>query len=243
MTEFIKKAQQKHSTKYSYSNTIYVNSKTKVAITCPIHGDFLQTPAEHIRGKGCPSCAKSKKLSTEEFISKATSVHGDKYIYDHVIYTNSSTNVKITCPIHGDFEQTPNRHLSQKSGCPRCALQQKKYNPWSYSNWAEQGENSKRFYAYTAYILECWNENERFLKVSKTFTTLEQRYDSKRTMPYSWKIIAQQTGSADYISQLEKTLHTKYKHAKYHPMLTFGGIEECFLIDTKSNIIKDIYEY
>ena len=240
MHKFISKAQQKHNNKYTYNNVVYVNSLTKVAITCPQHGDFLQTPAEHVRGRGCPNCAKSKKSSTKEFIDKAKLIHGNTYTYDNVVYTNNSTNVTITCIVHGDFEQTPNRHLSQKSGCPKCAVQQKRYNPWSYSNWKAQGEKSKHFYAYTLYVLECWNDEERFIKVGKTFNTITQRYDSKHAMPYSWKVIEQKVGSADYISELERTLHAKYKQEKYRPILPFGGIEECFIIDTKSNIIKDI---
>lgn len=28
--------------------------------------------------------------------------------------------VTITCPLHGDFEQTPDSHIFQKAGCPSC---------------------------------------------------------------------------------------------------------------------------
>ena len=48
---------------------------------------------------------------TEIFIQKAKSVHGNKYDYSLVEYVNSATKIKIICPIHGIFEQTPNNHL------------------------------------------------------------------------------------------------------------------------------------
>ena len=47
-----------HSNKYSYDKSVFINTKTKITITCPIHGDFSQTAGSHI-GKdlcGCPTC-------------------------------------------------------------------------------------------------------------------------------------------------------------------------------------------
>ena len=60
-----------------------------------------------------------RKLTTEEFIEKAKLKHGDKYDYSKVKYTNNKIKVKIICPIHGEFEQTPNCHLDNQ-GCPIC---------------------------------------------------------------------------------------------------------------------------
>ena len=40
--EFIELARQVHGDKYDYSKTVYVNKRSKVIITCPIHGDFEQ---------------------------------------------------------------------------------------------------------------------------------------------------------------------------------------------------------
>ena len=58
--EFIKRSIEKHINKYNYSKVEYVNSKYKVIITCKKHGDFKQTPNEHLSGKGCPKCKMSK---------------------------------------------------------------------------------------------------------------------------------------------------------------------------------------
>ena len=46
-----------------------------------------------------------RKLTTEEFIKRAKEIHGDKYDYGLVNYINNDTKIKITCPIHGTFEQ------------------------------------------------------------------------------------------------------------------------------------------
>ena len=50
-----------------------------------------------------------KKLTTEEFIKRAKEIHGDKYDYSLVEYKGIYEKVKIICPIHGLFEQSP-RH-------------------------------------------------------------------------------------------------------------------------------------
>lgn len=60
-----------------------------------------------------------KKLTTEEFIKRANNCHGNKYLYSKTEYKGALTKLKITCPIHGDFEQTPSNHLAGR-GCPEC---------------------------------------------------------------------------------------------------------------------------
>ena len=58
--EFIAKAREVHGNKYDYSNVEYIDSKTLICIICPEHGEFWQTPNNHLRGAGCPTCARFK---------------------------------------------------------------------------------------------------------------------------------------------------------------------------------------
>ena len=53
---FVNKAKEIHGDRYDYSESIYVNNKLKVIIKCKEHGEFLQSPDNHLRGKGCPKC-------------------------------------------------------------------------------------------------------------------------------------------------------------------------------------------
>ena len=69
--EFIKKAREVHRDKYDYSKVEYVNSKVKVTIICPEHGEFSQFPQKHLLGQGCPNCglkefANSRIVWTKE---------------------------------------------------------------------------------------------------------------------------------------------------------------------------------
>lgn len=118
--QFIQKAKQIHGDKYNYSKFTYVNAHIKGTIICPIHGEFEQNANNHLNGKGCPYCyQETKTLTTKEFIEKSQKVHGNLYNYNKVDYKGTHVPVTITCPIHGDFEQTPNSHLKGR-GCPKC---------------------------------------------------------------------------------------------------------------------------
>ena len=59
------------------------------------------------------------KLTTEEFIAKAKAVHGDRYDYSKVEYVGSKTKVCIICKKHGEFLQSPQKHLKGQ-GCVKC---------------------------------------------------------------------------------------------------------------------------
>ena len=63
---------------------------------------------------------KRQGLTTELFIHKAKNIHGNKYNYSLVNYINNKTKIKIICPVHGIFKQSPHGHLSG-NGCDKCA--------------------------------------------------------------------------------------------------------------------------
>ena len=123
---FVKKSNEVFNSFYDYSLTDLKNKdeKGRVKIICPVHGEFWQNPYNHIKGYGCEKCGKekaSKKQSytKESFIEKAKVIHNNKYLYDKVVYRKSHSNVTITCPVHGDFEQKAYSHL-EGHGCPKC---------------------------------------------------------------------------------------------------------------------------
>jgi hypothetical protein len=112
----------------------------------------LQTPHSHIGQKsGCLRCAGLKKPTTEEFISIAKKIHRDKYDYSKVAYVNSYTNVVIICPAHGEFLQTPQSHINQKSGCSICSGKQKHTNE-SFIEKARRIHCDKYDYSLVDYV-------------------------------------------------------------------------------------------
>lgn len=127
--EFIEKAVSVHGDEYDYSKVEYKNSKTKVCIVCPEHGEFFQTPAKHLSGQGCPKCrygkvSRSLKRDLRQVIEKCREVHGDEYDYSLIKeYNNDREKLPIVCRKHGVFRQTMANHINGRQGCPKCGLE------------------------------------------------------------------------------------------------------------------------
>ena len=118
---FITKATKIHGDRYDYSKVDYVNAKTKVVILCRVHGEFTQTPSNHLSNFNCQKCSNNFKLNTQSFIEKANQIHENRYDYSKVEYINTDTPVVISCKKHGDFKQIPDFHINRKCGCPKCS--------------------------------------------------------------------------------------------------------------------------
>lgn len=123
---FIKAAREVHGDAYDYSKVVYVKTSQKVCIICKRCGrEFWQTPNSHLAGHGCEVCSyidRSERMAKGKdlFIDEARAIWGDFYDYSTVVYKNIKTPVDITCPTHGVFSVTPQRHLSHSAGCPQC---------------------------------------------------------------------------------------------------------------------------
>lgn len=149
--EFVSEARAIHGDKYDYSKIDKITAiSKKVIITCPVHGDFLQRPFNHLKGEGCIRCAGKKKLTTEEFIANARAVHGDKYDYSKTVYKNSKEKVEIICHEHGSFFAAPNNHVTNKSGCPSCSGY-KKIDTEEFLKRAKAVHGDKYDYSKVAY--------------------------------------------------------------------------------------------
>lgn len=64
------------------------------------------------------------KLTFQEQLVKFREIHGNTYGYDKSTYINNSSKMKIICPIHGEFWQTPNKH-KDGNGCKKCSNKRK----------------------------------------------------------------------------------------------------------------------
>ena len=64
---FIAKSQALYGDVYDYKNVDYVDSHTKVEISCKIHGAFWQTPTNHLTGKdACAGCNHTRSRGEAE---------------------------------------------------------------------------------------------------------------------------------------------------------------------------------
>lgn len=114
---FIARAIKKHGDLYVYEKTKYINSLEKITIICRKHGEFYQSPANHLSGNGCPSCC-GKRKTTDQVIKELIDKRGDRYDYSLVVY-NKNEKLSIICRKHGIFKQKYWNHMKGHN-CPVC---------------------------------------------------------------------------------------------------------------------------
>lgn len=123
--EFKELATAKHEGKYLYRLQEYGGNASKVAITCQQHGEFFQIANDHIRGSGCPICAR---LSSAEKAKSKWAAHleqiksiSPQYDYSRFkdTFTKVTEKVVVICQHHGEFAISPNK-LKKGQGCVEC---------------------------------------------------------------------------------------------------------------------------
>jgi hypothetical protein len=151
------------------------------------------------------------KHTTESFILKAKTIHGERYDYSLIDY-NPKNKVKIICKEHGIFEQSPYRHI-EGQGCPQCGnkLCRKKPNPIKETKVClkcknEYPRNSDYFYRNSivkdgfqsrckccvnkGLVLkrkETWDIRKLQFKPKKPKLTDEEKKHNKKKVYYRWK--------------------------------------------------------
>lgn len=97
----------------------------------------------------------SRKLTTEEFIQRANSIHKNKYNYSKVVYTKGKDKVCIICPEHGEFWQEATSHL-MGCGCPKCKdvklHRDRAFSTEQFISKARQVHENKYDYSKVKYI-------------------------------------------------------------------------------------------
>lgn len=129
--DFIGAAKTIHGNKYDYAKSDLTkrDEHNRIIVTCAEHGDFAISPGYHLRGGHCQKCANSiraekvanfNRLSTSDFIERATAKHGNRYCYKNTSYAGAEKHLSITCRLHGEFRQRASDHING-NGCQKCA--------------------------------------------------------------------------------------------------------------------------
>jgi Zn finger protein HypA/HybF involved in hydrogenase expression len=221
LQRFLDDAKKAHGDKYDYSWVRYINALTNVTIICPNHGHFDQKPANHIRDVGCPKCgdesaALIRTRTTGEFVQEAKEVHGDLYDYSKVEYESSHEKVEIGCLVHGAFLQTPANHISNRAGCPGCAL--------------SGFDQTKPGLLY--YIAVKTNDNKMLYKIGITNLSIERRFPAAdRARIRVVKIWRFEVGQ--HAAEREAVIISQFARYKYYgsTILVGSGNTELFTKD------------
>lgn len=244
-SEFLSRAHSKYGTRFTYALDTFVNARTDIEITCPVHGKFYMTPEHHYTIKhGCPACGKdtAKQVlsdtnrarnlrTTEEFISEAVRIHGTRYDYSLVEYTGNQIPVTISCSIHGLFKQRPDKHLNHRpSNCPTCSkdvTRSKLKGVYTTKYFTDNPQ--KRNIPALLYLVEVVTSTEHFFKIGITVTSVNQRFKSGYS-PYRVNVINQYNFPLVDAFCVEQEILKTYRSHQYKPNHPFGGHNECLTL-------------
>jgi len=226
--EFHKKLTLKNKYYGSYFNLVgnFINCRTKIEVST-LYGNCFVNPYNILEGNK-PSISTAIE-PVKFFINMAKEIHNSTYDYSCIKnYVNNITKVPIICKTHGLFLQKPNNHLLG-NGCPECG---KKSWDFKLNDWLNTNGSGATFY-----ILKCSLNDEEFIKMGITSTTIKKRYRKKDSMPYNY-IVLHETYSTNkkLIWELERTFLRELRIYKYKPLLKFGGSTECFKLNSLKHI-------
>jgi hypothetical protein len=202
---FINKAKELHNNKYDYKNALWKNVGTKIKIICLIHGEFEQTPSNHLMGKECSYCAGVGRLTKEILLERIKKVHGDKYEYELGDKITNTTKIKIKCKTHGIFEQTPKNHLKGQN-CPKCKCLDKN----DFINQALLKHNNKYNYDNIEFI----NSDIKIKILCPEHGIFEQRPNDHLRGDRCYKCSNLVRTTQDFIEKANKVHNNTYSYEK-----------------------------
>ena len=119
--EFINRVNSTFGDRYDCTEVEFINMYTPIFLFDKEKQDYIRVIPNNLfrKFKSSERSGRIKKLTKKKFIERAKKIHGNKYKYSKVKYIDYETPVRIICPIHGEFQQSPNSHL-HSYGCPKC---------------------------------------------------------------------------------------------------------------------------
>lgn len=213
--------------RYDFSCIEYKSYTEKVMVVCNRHGKFLSSPANLLKGKGCPSCGRESTSAAltkkfPDFEREANLVHNCKYVYKEDEFKNCTTETPILCTHHGVFYQKPSKHLGGQ-GCPECSLESKGYTRTAFEKACVRNSDGLGM----LYVLTCHSIDDCFYKVGITSLSVRERYRKGGSMPYDFKILFTAVGMPSEVFDLEKHISRELRHQRHTPLKVFDGMTEC----------------
>jgi very-short-patch-repair endonuclease len=132
----VNRSRQKFGLVFDYSLTNsknVISIKSKVTVRCMIC-TYKQTISVegHLKGNGCGQCGKKCLWYYEIFIYISFLIHGDKFIYSIIERDKKITVIEyfdIICKkCKYIWPISIKNHIHDRSGCPECAIEEKRWN-------------------------------------------------------------------------------------------------------------------
>lgn len=232
--QVVERIKQIHGDRYDCSLVQFKTINHKITLICKEHGEFEILPKTvFLQRSGCRACkyaadAKKRRKTVEQFIAEATEVHGDQYDYSQIIeYKNSKTVVPVVCKTHGVFQQTPDAHINQKSGCPLCNTGSGK---GGYSHSYFQHNPEEQNIPGILYAARFTNGNEKFIKFGITAKTTHHRFSRSEYKHMMVEVMHERFMPLYEAFCIEQTTLESLKQHRFFTNTPFSGHTECFRV-------------
>lgn len=158
------------------------------------------------------------KLTQEQFIARAISVHGNRYSYTETIYTGTNKFITYKCLQHGAIEQRAMDHLRGR-GCAICNNASKKTNKLGQADFLRRSKETHGDY-YNYYRAE-YKDNK-----TPCIIVCPKHGEFKQSPTHHWagrgcktcgsikQGLAQRMSSAEFISRAAKLHNNAFDYSK-----------------------------
>jgi len=214
--------------------TVDQPSTTKVAWQCAHRHKWQASVYSVVRGSGCPFCAGNKKQTIKDRQQRLDAEN--RNIKIKRLFPGSKNHEG-----RGEFECGYCNHIwtailsnvyGKRQGCPRCGKTGRYNETYFRKRKGERGQ---------LYLLEFFDNEERFIKIGITKRTISARFQPT-SLPYEYKIVDIMTTTLYAAWKIEQQIVQCFSEQKYLPRKKFGGNGECFQRAALRKIRKTIME-
>lgn len=126
--DFVHRSRAIHGDRYDYTQAgpVWVDTKHKIPILCPLHGPFAQLPNNHLKGSGCPRCGRERttavlRTTPAEIVARVRERY-PHYDLDPLSYRRQDLPATWRCALHHRSFRCSFVYLwyGGVRGCPAC---------------------------------------------------------------------------------------------------------------------------
>jgi hypothetical protein len=210
----------------------YLNVRSRVKCECLIDGNVWETSWNSLfNGGGCKKCMRktlSDKFSYDINIIKSMLLSINKNIVIlSGVYKNAKSKLLCKCLIDGHEWSARWNDLQSGQGCPECK-RNKLTGGWYNTTIAERKKEEMLNKSAVLYVIECYDEFEKFYKIGMTKTSIFKRFRKNSRLPYNYDVKIEINTNLYDATYLEAVLLSLCSDDKYRPIKKFGGHLECF---------------
>jgi hypothetical protein len=235
---WIEEAEKKYPKKFSYDNTVYIDSYHKVKVKCLKHNnEFEVSPISFIRSscEFCPKCKMDINITQLEFLSKA------KYNFPFLDfskskYINNNSNVIVICPEHGKFSIQAIDILNGKGLiCPKCISGESFDYVKYYTNNNDKGNELSTFYKLKVTYKYSGIE---FIKIGISSEMSYEKYDDDRYDDFYFEIIDEVNVTNLEAAKLKYEYNSTHNRFFLPKDIWFGGRGDLYEMDGYHQLIS-----